>query len=66
MKKGQDFSPAFSVALDAYLKSATMDDVNQAISVLLEGSGVLRWDYGLCTQLEDIVINHRLRMLHLM
>jgi len=36
--KQQGFSPAFSIALSAYLKSTVMDDVIKEIGVLFQGS----------------------------
>jgi hypothetical protein len=56
-KKG--FAPAFSIALDAYVKSTVRDEVDKAIKALLEGRDML--DDFLLEKLEDIVKNHRLR-----
>ena len=54
------FSRAFSIALDAYVKSTVRDEVNKAIEVLLKGRDKL--DRLLLRQLADIIKNHRLRM----
>jgi hypothetical protein len=57
-KKG--FAQAFSIALDAYVKSTVRDETNQAIKLLLEGRDTL--DDFLLEKLGDIIKNHRLRM----
>jgi len=57
-KKG--FTQAFSIALDAYVKSTVRDETNQAIKLLLEGRDTLD-DFPL-EKLGDIIKNHRLRM----
>jgi len=54
------FAQAFSIALDAYVKSSARDEVNNAIEVLLEGGD--RLDNFPLERLEDIIKNHRLRM----
>jgi hypothetical protein len=54
------FAQAFSIALDAYVKSTVRDEVDKAIKVLLEGRD--RVDRFLKEQLGDIVKNHHLRM----
>jgi len=56
----QGFARAFSIALDAYVKSTVRDEVNNAIKVLCEGRD--RSDGFLLEQLEDIIKNHRLRI----
>jgi hypothetical protein len=57
-KKG--FAQAFSIALDAYVKSTVRDEANQAIKLLLKGRDTLD-DFPL-EKLGDIIKNHRLRM----
>jgi hypothetical protein len=51
---------AFSIALNAYVKSTVRDEANQAIKLLLEGRDTLD-DFAL-EKLGDIIKNHRLRM----
>jgi len=54
------FARAFSIALDAYMKSTASDEANQAIKVLLEGRD--RLDDFLRKELGDIIKKHRLRI----
>lgn len=64
MKKEQDFRPAFTIALDAYVNSAVGDNVNQAVDALLKGRAGddLNRDRIFSEELDDIIYNHRLRM----
>ena len=55
------FAEAFSIALDAYLKSTVRDEANEAIKVLLEGGDKFS-RFQLSEQLRDIIKNHHLRM----
>jgi len=54
------FARAFSIALDAYVKSTVRDTANEAIRVLFEGRG--RLDDFLLKGLVDIIKEHRLRI----
>ena len=52
--KQSGFDHAFSIVLDAYMKSTVRDDVTREIGVLLEGS--------LYKQLVDIIVMNPFRM----
>jgi len=54
------FARAFSIALDAYVKSTVRDKANEAIRVLFEGKDGL--DDFLLKGLVDIIKEHRLRV----
>jgi hypothetical protein len=54
------FAQAFSITLNAYVKSTVRDAANQAIKLLLEGRDTL--DVFSLEKLRDIIKNHRLRM----
>jgi len=56
-----NFDQAFSIALNAYVKSTVRDEANEAIKVLLEGGDRLD-TFKLSKQLGNIVKNHRLRI----
>jgi hypothetical protein len=56
------FAQAFSIALNAYIKSTVRDEANQAIKLLLEGRDIQRFDHFSLEKLGDIIKNHRLRM----
>jgi hypothetical protein len=54
------FAQAFSIALNAYVKSTVRDAANQEIKLLLEGRDTL--DDSSLDKLGDIIKNHHLRM----